>query len=911
MSFRPLPACCIVGLMITAPGRFIFHLAAPLVGAFSLSASVVPPAPSRNTEPVGWLAPGRLSTPVNQIVAPVGRHIILPGLRPQGLALSPDGTILVVSGKTSEVLVLDPADGKIRQRVPLPPEKINEPQPAAASSNLLEPDTKAILSYTGLVFSPDGRRLYLSNVNGSIKVLAVGRDGQVKPSHSIPLPPADAPRRKEEIPSGLAVSADGTRLYVCGNLSNRLLEIDTASGAVLRTWETGVAPYEVVLAGTKAYVSNWGGRRPDAGDLTGPAGRGTIVKVDPVRHIASEGSVNVIPLGSGPTKSVLTGLHASALAVAPGGRHVVCANAAADTLSVIDTRSDTVVETIWAKQSPADLFGASPNALGFSPDGRTLYAANGTQNAVAVIRFSPRNRSSQLQGLIPTGWFPAALAFDAARRTLLVANLKGHTAETQPDQITGQPGYNSKQFAGSLSIVPVPSKSGLKQLSALAYDLYRRERLTAARLPPRPGQPARPVPERMGEPSTIRHVVYVIKENRTYDQVLGDVPDGNGDPALCIFGERVTPNQHKLVRDFVLLDNTYCCGILSADGHQWSTTAFATDYLEKSFANWPRSYPDGMGDDEVDALAYAPSGFIWDNALRHGVSLWNFGEFAMPRIGWSDPQRPGKPAWRDFWREYQTGAGEVVIASEPGVPSLRPFTPTTCIGWELSVPDVWRARYITNQVAEWERAGRMPQFVIICLPDDHTKGTHAGWPTPDAYVADNDLAFGRIVEALSHTSFWKEMAVFGIEDDPQNGWDHVSGYRTTAYVASPWAKRGEVVSTQYNTTSLLRTIEQILGLPPMNQFDATATPMFDCFTDTPDFTPFTAVTNQVPLDTMNPEPEAIADPLLRKNARASARLDFDRVDACPEGTLNRILWHAMKGGSAPFPAWAVTLTDDD
>jgi hypothetical protein len=229
----------------------------------------------------------------------------------------------------------------------------------------------------------------------------------------------------------------------------------------------------------------------------------------------------------------------------------------------------------------------------------------------------------------------------------------------------------------------------------------------------------------------------------------------------------------------------------------------------------------------------------------------------------------------------------------------------------MEVPDVWRARYIAGRIAVWEEEGRMPRLIFICLPDDHTSGTSEGSPTPEACVADNDLAFGRIVEAFSHSSFWKETVIFGIEDDPQNGWDHVSGYRTTAYCASPYTKRGAVVSTQYNTTSILRTIEQILGLPPMNQFDATAVPMFDCFTDTPDLTPFDAVPNNVPLDTMNPPKEKIADALLRRHAVQSARLNFKRIDACPEDTLNRILWHAVKGSAAPYPSWAVTLVDDD
>ncbi|MBP1768380.1 MAG: Phosphoesterase family protein, partial [Candidatus Aminicenantes bacterium] len=623
-------------------------------------------------------------------------------------------------------------------------------------------------------------------------------------------------------------------------------------------------------------------------------------------------SVSVIDLAAGTTSSeILVQLHSSALALSPDGRYVVCANAASDNISVIDTITDAVVETIWAKQSPADLFGASPNAVLFSPDGKTLYVANGTQNAVGVVEFAPRRHKSRLTGLIPVGWFPGALAYDTARMTILVANIKGHAAETTPDESTGAPGFNTHQYHGSVSIVPAPGKRDLETLSAVVYDNFRRERIAQALRKPRPDQPPRPVPERIGEPSVFKHVVYIIKENRTYDQVLGDVAAGNGDAALCIFGEKVTPNQHTLVREFALLDNTYCSGILSADGHQWSTTAFGTDYLERSFAGWPRSYPDGMGPDEVDALAYAPSGFIWDNALKHGITLWNFGEFTMPDCGWADRTRTDDPRWSDYWDEYLNGRGEVRVGSVPAIETVRPFSPTDTLGWNMAVPDVWRARYIVNQVAAWDKEGRMPQLILVCLPDDHTSGTSEGSPTPEACVADNDLAFGRIVEAFSHSSFWKETVIFGIEDDPQNGWDHVSGYRTTAYCASPYTKRKAVVSTQYNTTSLLRTIEQILGLPPMNQFDATAMPMFDCFTEIPDFRPFDAVPNMIPLDTMNPPEDEIADALLRRQAAQSARLDFRRIDACPEDMLNRILWHAVKGSAASYPAWAVTLVEHD
>ena len=891
-----------------------FH---PAVLATALVLAAVPacrkPAlPAADTESVGVSGPNRTVLPVNQVVTPAGTQIALPGLRPQALALSPDGALLAVSGKTHEVVIIDLATAQIRQRVVLPAGPHRQSRPEAVSPAILAPDEKAQLSYTGLVFSPDGKRLYLSNVNGDIKVFSVGPGEDVAPWGTIPLPPAAAPKRAGEIPAGLAVSADGRRLFVCGNLSNRLLEVDAGTGAVVRTFDVGVAPFDVVLASGKAYVSNWGGPRPKPGDIVGPAGRGTEVKVDPETRIAAEGSVSVINLAAGRvTGEILARKHASALALSPDERYLVCANAASDNVSVVDTRTDAIVETIWTRPSPADLFGASPNALCFSPDGRKIFVANGTQNAVAVIAFDPAEAESRIEGLIPAGWFPGAVVFDRGRNALWIANIKGHAVEPRESGDTGAPGFNTHQYIGSVSVVPVPGKNVLAEMSATVEKNYRRERIAAALLPPRPSRAPLPVPERIGEPSVFKHVVYVIKENRTYDQVLGDVPSGNGDPSLCIFGERVTPNQHKMVREFVLLDNTYCSGILSADGHQWSTTAFSTDYLERSFAGWPRSYPDGMGPDEVDALAYAPSGFLWDNALRNGLSIRNFGEFMMPDCRWAAPGREGEPAWRDFWEEYNHGGGKVVIASKPGIETIAPFSPTDHVGWHMEVPDVWRARNIVRHIKAWDRQGKMPQLILICLPDDHTSGTAEGSPTPEACVADNDLAFGQIVEVLSRSRFWPETVVFGIEDDPQNGWDHVSGYRTTAYCLSPYTKRGQVVGTQYNTTSILRTIEQILGLPPMNQFDATATPMFDCFTDKPDFRPFAAVPNGVPLDTMNPGPKTIADALLRRNSEVSAGLDFARIDACPEDILNRILWHAVKGSAAPYPSWAVSAARDE
>lgn len=854
-----------------------------------------------------------ISTPVNQVLTPYGRQVELAGLRPQTLALSPDGKRLLVSGKTSELLVIDVDQAEIVQRVEFPGDDQTEPS-KVVSPNILNPDRKGQVSFTGLAYSHDGKRVYLSNVNGSIKVFSVDDQGAIRPSHAIPLPEANAPRRKPEIPSGLALSADDTKLYVCGNLSNRLLEIDTADGEVLRSWDVGMAPYDVVLVDGKAFVSNWAGRRPGAGDLTGPAGRGTEVRVDSVRHIASEGSVSVIRLAENKVSTeLLTGLHASALAISPDREYVVCANAGSDHLSIIDVAQEAVVETVWAKYKPSDLFGASPNALAFDDSGKTLFVANGTQNAVAVFHFDPEDKGdTKLQGLIPAGWFPGAIVYDPHRRSLCVANIKGLPMAPK-QQADGTKGFNSHHYHGSVSLMPVPSAEDLAKLSERAAKNVRRGSIAQAALPARKNQPARAIPERIGEPSLIKHVVYVIKENRTYDQVFGARKQGRGQADLCIFGEDVTPNQHKLVNEFVLLDNTYCAGILSADGHQWSTTAFSTDYMEKSFAGFPRSYPDGMGQDEADALAYSPAGFLWDNAVAHQKTIRNYGEFMAPQVRWSDEAKQGSPDYLACYRTWKGDSTEVVFKSEPSIESIRDFSPTDYVGWEMSVPDQFRADFIIQELKGFESKGEYPSLIIICLPNDHTSGTKPDCPTPASCVADNDLAFGRIVEALSHSRFWKDMAIFAIEDDPQAGWDHISGYRTTAYCISPYAKRKQVVSTQYNTTSIVRTMEQILGLPPMNQFDASATPMFDCFTAEPDLTPFDSVANRVPLDQMNPRPNAIRDEVLREDALVSARLNFREVDKAPEDVLNRILWRAQKGPQIPYPEWAIVadLDDDD
>ena len=844
---------------------------------------------------------------LNQTITPVGERIDLPGMRPQVLAMSPDGRRLLTSGKTNKLIVIDAETMKVSQTVDFP-SKDQLSEPSNVSENNLKPDASALVSFTGLVCSSDSKQIFVSNVNGSIKVFAVDEAGAVSPSHTIPLPDANAPRRKQEIPSGLAIDGSSQKLLVCGNLSNTLLEVDLPSGKVQRQFSVGVAPYDVVVHGSKAFVSNWGGRRPMQGDLPGPAGRGTTVRVDAVRHIANEGSVSIVDLPSGNVSEIMVGLSPSDLAISPDGKYVVCANTNSDHLSIIEIATERVVDTVWVNPSPSDLYGAAPNALAFDTTGQILYVANGSQNAIAVIDFEPEEKGgSKLKGLIPVGWYPGAVAFDSIRNRICAANLKG--LPKIPKKSGKGEGFNSHHHYGSVSIVPIPDETQLALLSEQVSKNIRRAAIQQSALPARPNRGPKAIPERIGEPSLIEHVVYVIKENRTYDQVLGDIERGNGNRDLCIFGRDITPNHHRLAEQFVLLDNTYCCGILSADGHQWSTSAMSNAYLEKSFAGFPRSYPDGMGEDESDALAYSPAGFLWDNAILHGKTLRNYGEFMMPKFRWADPNKKGKPDFMSCFRTWK-GSTEVILESEPAIESIRPYSPTGYVGWGMEVPDQVRADFILNELSEFEAQGSFPNLTIICLPNDHTSGTSPGFPSPASSMADNDLAFARIVEGLSKSKFWPKMAIFAIEDDPQAGWDHVSGYRTIAFCASPYTQRGQTVSTRYNTNSIIRTMEQILGLPPMNQFDAAAPPMRDCFTDTPDLTPFEAVPVTIPLDQINSPVAQIQNPIQRQFAEASTRIDFSAVDRAPEDLLNKILWNSMRS-NMPYPEWAISVSGDD
>ncbi len=830
---------------------------------------------------VGPVDGGLTVVPTNQVLSPLGKQVPIVG-RPTDLALSPDGRWLAVLS-SSKLLLLDPV-----------------------SAAVVSESTRVRGSYTGVRFTPDGKRVLASSFRGEVNVFEVTDRGELREGRAIKLPQGDGDSKRKPVPAGIAIDSTGSTLWVVLNTQNTLAEVELGSGRVARQIPVGNAPYGVVVVGDKAYVSNWAGRIPSGGEVTGPSGDAPPVRVDPVRYIASDGSVSVVDLKAGKeTKQIDVGLHPSGLAVTPDGRYVCVANANSDTVSVIDTGTDAVVETISARPAKELPFGSAPNSLAISADGKLLYVSNGTNNAVGVVELAPPH--SRMLGCLPTGWYPAGLELDEGRHALYVANVKGvgsRSGESAANRrAKGEKifGYNSRDCLGTVSLVPLPP---LDQLAGLTETVLSNNRLAEsvrALARPRPDVQPRAIPERHGEPSVFKHVLYIIKENRTYDQVFGDVKRGEGDPQLCIYGRRVTPNHHKLADEFVLLDNFYCSGVLSADGHQWTDEAYVTDYIEKAFGGWPRSYPY----DGDDAMAYASSGFLWDNALAHGQTLRVYGEFVSATVRWKDRGRTATPTYADCYRDFREGKNEIEVRATAAIKTLEPYICPEVIGFPLLVSDMHRAAQFLREFREYERRGSLPNLIVMLLPHDHTSGTKPHYPTPESCVADNDLALGKIVEAVSRSRFWPETCIFVVEDDPQDGFDHIDGHRTVALVISPYTRRGVVDSTNYNQTSMVRTIELILGLPPMNQLDASATAMASCFQETIDARPYQALKNNVPLDQLNPSVAEIQDPRQRHWAEVSMRLPLDQVDQADEDTLNRILWFAARGSDETYPAWAV------
>lgn len=838
---------------------------------------------------VGPQDDGTYVVPTTQRIDPAGEQVLFPG-RPVGLAVSPDGSLIAVKGK-NDVVIVDAASKSVKQTLKLP---------------------KDGNSFCGIVWSRDGNTVWNSATEQYLRGASRQAEGTFAFDVEIDLP---GPGGKNSSPGGFAIDDERGVAYVALSRNNSVGVVNLAGRKLEREISVGIAPYTVLLHGAKAYVSNWGGRRPRDGEVTGPSS-GSRVLVDPKTGVASSGTVSVIDCTAGAVvREIDVQLHPCEMALSPNGARLFVANANSDTVSVIDTRTDSVVDTIGVKPLRELPFGCAPNALAVSPDGATLYVCSGGINAVAVIDLAAK----RVKGLVPTGWYPGAIAMRDG--VLYIGNTKGVGSRQEQANLdlkrthmgAGMSGFNSHDHRGSLSIVPVPDDQTLEEYTERVAANMRlpkiHNELNLARVKPRTVA----VPTRPGEVSPIKHVLYIIKENRTYDQVFGDMPQGNGDPRLVMFRREVTPNHHAIAEQFVLLDNFYCNGVLSADGHQWTNEGYVTDYIEKSFGDFSRSYPY----DGDDALAYSGAGFIWDYVLRAGLSLRVYGEFVKAKI------TPSNATWTDIYNDYRNGTRNVTIEATTELHTLEPYLCKDFVGFPGKVQDVYRASHFIRELKEFEAKGSLPNFMIMLLPNDHTSGTREGMPTPRAAVADNDLALGRIVEAVSHSKFWPETAIFVVEDDPQAGLDHVDGHRTVALCISPYVKRNVVNSAHYNQSSMLRTMQLILGLPPMTQFDLAANPMTDCFMDTPDLTPYTALPNSIPLDEMNPKVATLRGSQ-RHYARLSEKLPLDDIDLADESTFNRILWHATKGYDTPYPKlarrahvgaehWpgAVAVLDDD
>lgn len=789
-----------------------------LLPAFVFGISLAEPQSRREPRrtPGGSETKGFL-LPNGWTVTPAGEQIQVGDL-PLALALHPDGKHLLISNNGHGVQSIDVVDlsaGKVVQRAVV---------------------DKAWL---GLAISEDGKKVYVGG-GLSNSILTFSYDGgRLTPGAPIRVGPMDA----DLFPGGLCIA--GNAVYVANNLGHSVSKIDLASGRVLATTKIGDHPYTCIASsdGKSIYVSVWG----EAGVA-----------------VLDSASMNI-------TARYATDDHPNAMVLSRDGRRLFVANANANTISSIDLSAGRAVERVSVALYPNSPAGSTTNALALSPDGTRLYAANADNNDVAVIDISKAGESRVL-GFIPVGWYPTALATSADGRTLYVANGKGSRSHANPKgpQPTRPRApdtqYVGQLMLGSVSVIPIPDAAGLSRYTQQVYKnipYTEKTRLSVDFS----GQSA--IPRKVGEKSPIRHVIYVIKENRTYDQVFGDIPEGNGDPSLTLFGEEITPNHHALAREFVLLDNFYADAEVSADGHNWSMGAYATDYVEKT---WPSMYSNRRKSYEYEgqvAIVAPSAGYIWDACRKAQISYRSYGEWI------ETPEKVGDP-----------GTARSKALDGHFDPYYRP--------WDLKYSDVDRAKRFLSELQRFEREGSMPQFQIVRLGNDHTIGTRPGELTPSAYVAQNDLALGMVVEGVSRSKFWPTTAIFVVEDDAQNGPDHVDAHRTVALAISPYVRRKTVDSTLYSTVSMLRTMELILGIPPMSQFDAAATPMFRSFGVKPDLTAYRAHQARVSLTDVNP-PGA-------PGARRSMEMNFQEADAAPDIEFNEIIWKAIRGKDSVMPA---------
>jgi len=672
---------------------------------------------------------------------------------------------------------------------------------------------------------------------------------------------------KTTTPLGIGL-CDKNIALVALAIPNQVAVVDVAAGKVVAKIPVGVCPYAVIISKDKrfAFVSNFGGPHPQKGDRTEQSA-GTDVAVDE-RSVALRGSVTVIDIKARKTVAqITTRIHPESMALSPDGSLLYVSDESGDGISVVDAKTFAVVQTISTKPDASLPYGSLTTALAFNPDGKILYAANAGNNAIALI--NPAQPQNGPYAFIAAGGFPGSVCADG--HNVFIGNV-------------------TPLKQGSLQKVALPqNKVQLDAYTAEAkkgfhfIDMLRAQAASDLNAKPTP------VPTNIGEPSAIKHVVYIIRENKKFDQELGDIGMGNCDPKLVQFGDSVTPNAHSLAKQFLLLDNYYCNGVNSSDGHQWAIQGITTPYHEKDFSAGRCAYDFG-----TDPLCYAGCGFIWDHLLRKGISFRNFGETDLAEV------TPGK-TWTNIYDAWKSNSDSVWYKCAYQMGGLEKYSDLRFPGWNLTITDQVRADRFISALHEYEAKGSLPEFMIIYLPNDHTSGYGDGIPTPRAYVADNDLATGRVIEALTKSPFWKDMAVFVNEDDPQSGTDHVDAHRSVCYIASPFAKRHTLLSKFYNQSSVLHTICQIFGVQPMNQLVAMAPLMTDCFVDNPDFTGYTSLTPLVAVNEMNP-PKNKLSKTTAMLAPLTQRMDFSKPDMIDSDALlfSKYIWSTIYGDK-PFP----------
>ncbi len=772
---------------------------------------------SNNSKPVKVLLPNGWS------LNPAGRSLPLGDL-PLNIQISGSQKLMAVTNNGQSkhsIMLFDPVSEKLLDEKPI---------------------AKA---WYGLKFSADEKKLYASGANDNIILAYSIINKKLGKADTLVLGNAWP---KEKIgPTGIELDEAANRLYTVTKENNSLYVFDLLSKKILNKVDLGAEAYDCLLSvdKSKLYISLWGADKVAVYDIR-------------TNRIISE---------------IATESHPNELIQNRSGRYLFVANANDNSVSVIDTKSNKVIEVISTSLYPTKLTGSTTNGLALSEDEKTLYVANADNNCLAVFNVSTPGKSNS-KGFIPTGWYPTNVR--VAGKKIFVSNGKGFTSLAnpngpQPVKKTDNSGvhqgiteqkeveYIGGLFKGSLSIIDQPGDAQLEVFSKQVYanTPYNKEKETKSA-----GSLVNPVPNVQGGKSPIKYVFYVIKENRTYDQVFGDMKEGNGDPSLCIFPEKVTPNHHALAREFVLLDNFYVDAEVSADGHNWSMAAYANDYVEKT---WPTSYGSRGGTYDYEGsrkIAYPKDGFIWDYCKRAGISYRSYGEFTT-----------------------KDGAT---------LKSLVGHIATKFPSYNLDIKDIDRIAAFKEDFDSLLAINAVRSFNTIRIGNDHTSGQRIGKISPTAAVADNDLALGQLVEIISNSSIWKESAIFVLEDDAQNGPDHVDAHRSPAFVISPYVKRNSVNSNMYSTSGMLRTMELILGLPPMSQYDAAALPMFDCFTSAPDFRPYKVKPANIDLEQRNTA--------WNKSAERSQEWNFAREDAAPDLDLNEVVWKSVKGEDSVMPA---------